>query len=55
MQTEKYNGVGRKHRRLMIRLWKESGQSLPLKEWARKALTGDIAQAWLFSKKEKRS
>lgn len=49
---EKFNGVGRKNRRIMIRLWKESGCALSLKEWAKQALTGDIARVWLESKKE---
>lgn len=51
--NEKFTGVGRKKRRLMIKLWKESGQAVSLKEWAKQALTGDIAQAWILAKKEK--
>jgi len=48
---EGFNGVGRKDRRYMIRLWKESGTELGLKAWARQAQIGDIAHVWFNSKK----
>ena len=48
---EGFNGVGRKDRRYMIRLWKESGTPMSLKVWARQALIGDIAHVWFNSKK----
>jgi hypothetical protein len=34
----------------MVRLWKESGSTLTLKEWARKAEIGDIAHVWIRAK-----
>lgn len=46
------SGVGRKNRRLMVKLWKESGTTLSLKEWARQAQAGDVAQAWYEGKKK---
>jgi hypothetical protein len=51
MTNEKYTGVGRKGRRLMRKLWKESRKSVSLKEWARKAEVGDVAFNWLAAKK----
>lgn len=51
MSAEGYNGVGRKNRRTMIRLWKESGSKLSLKAWAKTASVGDIGFVWLNTKR----
>lgn len=52
MQIEGYKGVGRKNRRLMIRLWKESGTHLSLQAWARTQEIGHVARAWIEHKKQ---
>ncbi len=51
--TEGFNGLGRARRQEMIRRWKKEGQprGLSLKAWAREALVGDAALAWLETKK----
>lgn len=50
---EKPNGVGDKNRRLMIRLWKETGkkEGLSLKQWASLGQTGDVSFVWLEKKR----
>ncbi len=51
MNHEVFAGVGRTERRKMIRLWKESGSGLSLKEWARlQHPVGDAGYAWLQAK-----
>ncbi len=50
-KSEGYKGIGRRARRLMIRLWKSEGRGMSLKAWARKAGVGEAAAAWLEHKK----
>lgn len=50
MIEEKYHGVGRRNKRLMLKFWKMYGNGQSLKEWARKAKVGDIAKVWIESK-----
>lgn len=49
--NEGYKGLGRKQRRIMVRLWKESGTTLSLKAWAKAALVGDIGHVWINAKR----
>lgn len=49
--NEEYRGVGRKDRRLMIKLWKESGTDLSLKKWAERTGAGHVANAWINAKR----
>lgn len=51
MQNETYKGIGRKQRRLMVRLWKESGTKLSLKAWARTTQLGEVGFVWLQTKR----
>ena len=55
MQNEIFKGVGRKQRRMMIRLWKAdmagSKKKLSLKVWARNAPVGDVGHVWLQAKR----
>ena len=51
MSTEGYKGLGKKSRRIMIRLWKASGCKKPLKIWAKESEVGDIARAWFEHKR----
>lgn len=49
--NETYKGVGRQRRRLMVRLWKESGTTLSLKEWAKAAPLGEVGHVWINAKR----
>ncbi len=49
--NEGYKGIGRKRRRLMVRLWKESGSPLSLKAWAQAAYVGDLGHVWINAKR----
>lgn len=49
--NEKFSGVGRSKRHLMIKLWKESGTTKSLKQWAKDALVGDVAAVWFATKR----
>lgn len=53
--SEEYCGVGRKSRRLMVKLWKESGTSLSLKKWAEQTGPGHVAHVWVNAKRGKSS
>jgi hypothetical protein len=46
-----FAGLGRKERRRMVRRWQCEGAGQSLKAWARQALVGDAAAAWLASKR----
>jgi hypothetical protein len=48
---EGFNGVGKRVRRLVVKLWRESGTGKSLKQWADEALVGDAAAAWIASKR----
>lgn len=50
---EKSNGVGDKNRRMMIRLWKETGklEGLSLKQWAERCQVGEVGLVWLQKKR----
>ena len=50
-KQEGYKGIGRRLRRWMLRRWKAEGRGMSLKQWARSALVGDAALAWLAHKR----
>ena len=50
---EAFHGVGKKMRRIMIKLWKESGSEKSLKAWAADSQVGDVATVWITSKRKK--
>jgi len=50
-KDETYQGIGRKRRRLMVRLWKESGTTLSLKAWAKMAEIGEVGHVWINAKR----
>lgn len=49
--NEGYTGLGRQRRRVMIKLWKESGTTLSLRAWAKAALLGDMGHVWINAKR----
>lgn len=50
-QEHDFVGIGRRHRRLMVQRWKESGTGLSLKAWARtQHPVGDAAYIWWRAK-----
>ena len=49
--SEDFKGVGKRNKRIMLRLWKEQGRGKSLKEWAKSAEVGDVAHVWLRTKK----
>jgi hypothetical protein len=51
MEKETYQGIGRKRRRILVKLWKLSGTSLSLKAWANAALIGDLGHVWINAKR----
>lgn len=53
MTFEKYKGIGRRGRRLLVKLWKGSGTSLSLRQWAAQSEVGDLAQVWLQAKRSR--
>ena len=50
MDIEGCDGLGRAQRRRMKSRWKLEGRGLSLKEWAKRSLVGDAAQAWIHHK-----
>jgi hypothetical protein len=50
---ESFRGVGKKMRRVMVKLWKESGSGKSLKAWAADSQVGDAAAVWIASKRKK--
>jgi len=53
MTNESFHGVGKKMRRVMVKLWKESGTDKTLKAWAAESQVGDIASVWIAAKRKK--
>lgn len=53
MTNESFHGVGKKMRRVMVKLWKESGTNKTLKAWAAESQVGDIASVWIAAKRKK--
>lgn len=51
IEMEGYRGLGRRERRRMLRRWKIEGRGQSLKQWARGAVVGEAALAWLASKR----
>lgn len=53
MNTETYNGIGRRERRKMVRRWREAtGGKISLKQWAAEQdPVGDSAYNWLRHKR----
>ena len=50
-ENEGWKGLGRRHRRRMIRIWKAEGGGRSLKEWARLAQVGEAALVWFEHKR----
>jgi hypothetical protein len=51
---EKFRGIGKGLRQQMKKRWRQEGSGKSLKEWAREALVGDAAAAWIASKQSPR-
>ena len=50
---EKFRGIGKNLRQQMKKRWSQEGGGKSLKEWAREALVGDAAAAWIAAKRKK--
>ena len=54
MEEDVFKGIGRVARRQMIKMWKEQGEGLSLKAWARRQNpVGDAAYVWVQAKRKR--